>query len=311
MELISKQTNIDFMGRRKLALVFSIILMTASIASLAINGLKFGLDFTGGTLIEVEYPQDADLVQIRDTLTGAGFGDAVVQTFGTPRDVLVRVAPRGEEESSADLSTEVITALQSSVSEVELRRVEYVGPQIGEELTEQGVLALFYALLGILIYIWVRFEIKFAVGAVAALAHDVLITIGIFSIFGLEFDLTVLAALLAVIGYSLNDTVVVYDRVRENFRTVRKHPEFDILNLSINQMLARTLMTSLTTLLVLTALFVFGGEIIHNFALALIVGVIIGTYSSIYIASSSLLALGVTRQDLMQVEKEGAELDRP
>ena len=311
MELIKKQTTINFMGQRRLAMIFSAVLMLIAIGSLSVSGLKFGLDFTGGTLIEVEYAETPDLEAMRATLDDAGFGGAVVQTFGNPNDVLVRVPPREEEEAASDISKQVVDALVADASEVTLRRVEFVGPQVGEELTEQGVLALFYALLLIMAYIWMRFEIKFAVGAVAALAHDVLITVGVFSLFGLEFDLTVLAALLAVIGYSLNDTVVVYDRIRENFRSVRKQGAFDIMNLSINQMLSRTLMTSLTTLLVLFSLFIFGGEIIHNFALALIIGVVIGTYSSIYVAGTILMVMGVSRQDLLVVQKEGAELDRP
>ena len=230
-------------------------------------------------------------------------GDAQVQHFGTSRDVLIRIAPR-DNRASAELSEEVLTALQNADSAVDMRRVEFVGPQVGEELTEQGGLAVLYALLGILIYITLRFEYRFSFGAVAALVHDVIITLGVFSLVQVEFDLTVLAAILAVIGYSLNDTIVVFDRIRENFRKMRKGTPTDIMNVSINQTLARTLMTSLTTLLVLLALFFLGGEIIHSFALALIVGVFVGTYSSIFVAGASTLALGVSKADLMPVEKE-------
>lgn len=302
MQMLGK-TNIDFMGRRKLAMVFSILLILLSIGSLATRGLSFGIDFTGGTLIEVAYPDAADLGEIRDLLEEAGFGDAQVQHFGTSRDVLIRIAPRADR-ASAELSEQILTALQNADSAAEMRRVEFVGPQVGEELTEQGGLAVLYALLGILIYITLRFEYRFSFGAVAALVHDVLITLGVFSLVQVEFDLTVLAAILAVIGYSLNDTIVVFDRIRENFRKMRKGTPTEVMNVSINQTLARTVMTSLTTLLVLFALFFLGGEIIHSFALALIVGVFIGTYSSIFVAGASTLALGVSKADLMPVEKE-------
>ncbi len=302
MQMLGK-TNIDFMGRRKAAMVFSILLILLSIGSLATRGLSFGIDFTGGTLIEVAYPDAADLGEIRDLLEEAGFGDAQVQHFGTSRDVLIRIAPRADR-ASAELSEQVLTALKNADSAVEMRRVEFVGPQVGEELTEQGGLVVLYALLGILIYITLRFEYRFSFGAVAALVHDVLITLGVFSLLQVEFDLTVLAAILAVIGYSLNDTIVVFDRIRENFRKMRKGTPTEVMNVSINQTLARTVMTSLTTLLVLFALFFLGGEIIHSFALALIVGVFIGTYSSIFVAGASTLALGVSKADLMPVEKE-------
>jgi len=300
------QTRIDFMGKRKLAMVFSILLILLSIGSLATRGLSFGIDFTGGTLIEVAYPDSADLGEIRDLLEEAGYGDAQVQHFGTSRDVLIRIAPR-DNKVSAELSEEVLTALRNADSAVEMRRVEFVGPQVGEELTEQGGLAVLYALLGILIYITLRFEYRFSFGAVAALVHDVLITLGVFSVLQVEFDLTVLAAILAVIGYSLNDTIVVFDRIRENFRKMRKVTPTEVMNVSINQTLARTIMTSLTTLLVLLALFFLGGEIIHSFALALIVGVFVGTYSSIFVAGASTLALGVSKADLMPVEKGDGE----
>jgi len=303
MQILGHKTNIDFMGKRKLAMMFSTLLILLSIGSLATRGLSFGIDFTGGTLIEVAYPDSAELGGIRDLLDEAGYGDAQVQHFGTSRDVLIRIAPRANR-ASAELSEEVLTALQNADTAVEMRRVEFVGPQVGEELTEQGGLAVLYALLGILIYITLRFEYRFSFGAVAALVHDVIITLGVFSLVQVEFDLTVLAAILAVIGYSLNDTIVVFDRIRENFRKMRKGTPTDVMNASINQTLARTMMTSLTTLLVLLALFFLGGEIIHSFALALIVGVFVGTYSSIFVAGASTLALGVSKADLMPVEKD-------
>ena len=309
MELLKKQTNIDFMGQRKLATVFSAVLLAISIGSIVIRGFNLGLDFTGGTLIEVVYPQNVDLPQVRSALGEAGYGDAVVQTFGGPRDVVVRLAS-AEDTSSAQLSTRVVEVLETdSGQKLEMRRVEFVGPQVGDELAEKGGLAMLYALIGILFYIIIRFQWKFSVGAVLALIHDVIITIGFFSVFQIEFDLTVLAAVLAVIGYSLNDTIVVFDRIRENFRAMRKGDTVTVFNTSINQMLSRTLMTSMTTLLVLLALFFLGGKIIHSFAMALIIGVLIGTYSSIYVAAAALLAMRVTKQDLLPPQKEGARLD--
>jgi len=292
---------------RKYAVTLSAILIIASFVSLFTRGLSFGIDFTGGTLIEVAYPETAKLEGIRDVLKDVGFSDVQVQHFGTSRDVLIRVAPRADR-ASAKLSEEVLAALKSADAAVEMRRVEFVGPQVGEELTEQGGLAVLYALIGILIYVALRFEYRFSIGAVAALVHDVIITLGVFSVAQIEFDLTVLAAILAVIGYSLNDTIVVFDRIRENFRKMRKGTAEQIMNASINQTLSRTIMTSLTTLLVLLALFFIGGDIIHSFAIALIVGVFVGTYSSIFVAGASALALGVSKGDLMVVEKEGKEV---
>lgn len=309
MELLKTKTNIDFMAQRKLALIFSGVLLLVSLVSFGVRGLNFGIDFTGGTLIEVGFPESADLVAVRADLAEAGFNDAIVQFFGTTQDVLVRLAPR-DDLSKAELSSTILRILRQSGGEgMQLRRVEFVGPQVGEELTEQGGLAMLIALGAILLYVSLRFQWKFSLGAVAALFHDVIITIGFFSILGLQFDLTVLAAVLAVIGYSLNDTIVVFDRVRENFRTMRKGTPVQIVNASLNQTLSRTVITSLTTLLVLVALFFLGGELIHEFATALIVGVIIGTYSSIYVASTTALALGVMKADLMPVQKEDTEAD--
>lgn len=309
MELFKKDLHIDFMGKRRAALVFSSALILLSIGAMMMRGLNFGLDFTGGTLLEVGYPQTVELAEVRAVLTELGHGDATVQHFGTARDVLIRLAPQ-DEESSAALSDRVFRALDGEAGGgVDLRRVEFVGPQVGDELTNDGGLAMLYSLIGILIYVALRFEYRFAVGSVVALVHDVLITIGVFAVFQIEFDLPVLAAILAVIGYSLNDTIVVFDRIRENFRKIRKGETVAIVNTSLNQTISRTLVTSLTTLLVLIALFVFGGEIIHGFALALIVGVVIGTYSSIYVASTAVIAMGVSKADLMPVKKEGVEAD--
>ncbi len=307
MDIIRNDTHIDFMARRRLAIIFSAILIIASIASLGVRGLNFGLDFTGGTLIEFGFPSAADLGEVRGALDQAGYENFTVQNFGTPRDIVVRLPAEVAAEEGADVSTRAIDAMTGINAGVEVRRVEFVGPQIGAELANQGGLAMLYALAGILLYVSFRFQWRFAVGAVAALVHDVLIVIGLLSLFQVNFDLTVVAALLAVIGYSLNDTIVVYDRLRENFRTKRKGSAVELTNLSINQMLSRTVMTSLTTLLVLIALFYFGGEIIHAFAYTLIVGVIVGTYSSIFIASNAAIVLGVSKQDLMPVEKEGAD----
>lgn len=325
-----KKFDINFLGKRKLAMMFSLVLIVISLGSLATRGLSFGIDFTGGTLVEVSYQDTIAIDDVRDTLSNSGFEDAVVQYFGTAKDVMIRVPLRSDMEG-AQVSEKIMLSLhekqgefvtdtnpiskeqtcsangQRQVCKVQMQRVEFVGPQVGDELTNQGGLAMLYALFGILAYVAFRFEWRFAVGSVAALVHDVVITVGVFSVFQLEFTLTVLAALLAVIGYSLNDTIVVFDRIRENFRKMRKETPLNIMNTSINQTLPRTILTSLTTLLVLISLFIFGGDIIHNFSIALILGVIIGTYSSIFIASPVVLALGVSRENLLKVKQEGGE----
>lgn len=309
MRFLNHKTSIDFMSRRRLSLIFSSVLILAAITSLAVRGLNFGLDFTGGTLIEVGYPAAPEIAAVRQNLADGGF-DAVVQTFGTATDIVVRIPPTEASESSADLSTRVLAALGKGVAgEIEMRRVEFVGPQVGDELAEQGILAVIYAMVGVFLYVMFRFQWRFSVGAVAALIHDIIISMGILSFVQIEFDLTVVAALLAVVGYSLNDTIVLFDRIRENFPRYRKRTPVEVVNTSINETLSRTIMTSLTTLLVLSSLFYFGGEIIHGFAFTLIAGVVVGTYSSIYVASSALLSLGVSKFDLMEVEKEGAELN--
>lgn len=300
-------TMFKLMEKRRMAFVLSAILIVVSLGSLFSRGLNLGIDFTGGTLVEVGFSESVELDAVRSTLAGTEFGEATVQYFGSAKDILIRVAPK-EGKNSAAISTELMQLLRNVNAQAELRRQEFVGPQVGEELTEDGGLAMLAALAMIMFYVAVRFQMRFSVGAIAALAHDVVITVGFFSITQLNFDLTVLAAILAVIGYSLNDTIVVYDRIRENFRRLRKHEPIEVLNTSLNQTLSRTIITSLTTLLVLSALFFVGGEIIHSFSAALIVGVLIGTYSSIFVASPVILALGVSKQDLMPVEKEGADL---
>ncbi|MCU7959405.1 MAG: protein translocase subunit SecF [gamma proteobacterium symbiont of Bathyaustriella thionipta] len=308
MELISNKLNIDFMGRRKIALIVSSLFIIVSLASLLTQGLKFGIDFTGGTLVEVGYAQPVELEGVRSALAEGGFDKAIVQYFGNSQDVLINVPPTDGKDANK-LSDEVFRTLKvaNQGNEVKLRRAEFVGPQVGEELTEDGGLAMIYALGGILLYVAFRFEYRFAIGSVVALIHDVIITLGVFSLLQIEFDLTVLAAILAVIGYSLNDTIVVFDRIRENFRRVRHGETVEIINVSLNQTLSRTLMTSVTTLLVLIALLFLGGEIIFGFSLALIIGVVVGTYSSIYVAGTTLILLGVNRTDMMPVEKEGAD----
>lgn len=302
--------NVDFLKLRKIMVVISLVLMSVSVYSLSTKFLNLGLDFTGGTLIEVGYTSDADLEAIRAQLEEAGFDGAVVQYFGSSRDVTVRLAPI-EGMKNEDIGNKVTDTLQAQDPDVEKRRIEFVGPSVGQELTEQGGLAMLVALICIMIYVAIRFEWKFSVGSVAALAHDVTITLGFFSLLDLEFDLTVLAALLAVIGYSLNDTIVIFDRIRENFLKMRKGTPYDVINRSINQTISRTLITSFTTIVVLLALFLKGGELIHGFATALLVGVLIGTYSSIYVASPVALVLGVSKEDLMppEIEKEGADQD--
>ena len=296
--------TLNFMSYRKLAQIVSAILLIVSIASLSTNGLKLGLDFTGGTLVEVAYDKTADIGGIRSALEAAGYKNSLVINFGSDQDVLVRLP----QSNNSQLGDELIAVLNADYDgDIDLHRIEYVGPQVGEELREQGGLGLLAALISVMIYVTFRFQFKFSIGAVVALAHDVIITLGFFSIFRLDFDLTVLAAILAVIGYSLNDTIVVSDRIRENFRIIRKSQPEDVINRSLTQTIGRTLMTSATTLLVLSSLFIFGGEIIHGFATALIVGVFIGTYSSIFVAANMLLALGITKEDLAIPVVEGAE----
>jgi preprotein translocase subunit SecF len=298
---------LNFMSKRKIAAFISAILLLVSMGSLIVQGLNFGIDFTGGTMIEVAYQEEAKLDVIRDTLKQNGYDDVIVQNFGSIHDVLIRL-PVIETENMAELSNQVLAALQAEhKTTIDVRRVEFVGPQVGEELTEQGGLAMLYALFGILIYVSLRFEYRFAIGSIIALIHDVVLTLGFFSVLQLEFDLTVLAAILAIIGYSLNDTIVVFDRIRETFLRMRKGSSEEIINKALNDTLSRTLMTSLTTLLVVFSLYTFGGEVIHAFAIALLLGIVIGTYSSIYIASNAVLTMGVSKADLLPPEKDESQ----
>jgi preprotein translocase subunit SecF len=291
----------NFMGIRKYALVFSAILLSVSAWSLYTQGLELGLDFSGGTQIEVGYEQPANVSELRKKLVTAGFDSPVVIHFGSETDVLIRL--QGEPDQK--LAEQIIEVLKDDDQQIELRRVDYVGPQIGEELREDGGLGMLTALAVVMLYVAIRFQLKFSVAAVLALAHDVVITLGIFSLARFEFDLTVLAAVLAVVGYSLNDTIVVSDRIRENFRKIRNATAIEVINESLSQTLWRTINTSVTTMLVLLSLFFIGGELIHNFAIALMIGVAIGTYSSIYVAATVMLALNVDREDLLeQVEGE-------
>lgn len=336
MKIFSKRTQFDFVGTRKIPVIVSIALLIAALVMLATRGLNLGLDFTGGTLVEAAYSDAVEVSKVREALVTGGITDAVVQHFGTSRDVLIRL-PVADSKDAARISNNVVATLRKAQGEVQaetvagradavqlcraegktdtvpcriqVRRVEFVGPQVGDELTEKGALALIYTLIAVLGYVMFRFEWRFAVAAVVAIAHDVLLTFGFFSLVQIEFDLTVLAAILAVLGYSLNDTIVVFDRIRENFHTLRKTHVPDIMNASLNQTLSRTVITSGTTMLALLALLFFGGEIIRSFSIALIVGIFVGTYSSIYIATPMVLALGVSRDDLIPPKKEGAAID--
>lgn len=307
-EIQQTRFNFNLMGKRKIAATLSGLLIILSIASLTLQGLSLGIDFTGGTLVEAGYSEAVELGVVRDALINSEFNNAVVQYFGSANEILIRIPP-SEGLNNADISSKILDVLSTTGQNVEMRRIEFVGPQVGDELKNDGGLAMIAALAMIMLYVAMRFQMRFSVGAIAALAHDVIITLGVFSVTHFDFDLTVLAALLAVIGYSLNDTIVVFDRVRENFRKLRESTPVEVFNVSLNQTLSRTIITSLTTLMVLFALFVFGGEIIHSFATALIIGVLIGTYSSIFVASPVTIALGISREDLMPVQKEGAELD--
>tara|TARA_B100001146_G_scaffold103153_1_gene91286 strand:+ start:641 stop:1648 length:1008 start_codon:yes stop_codon:yes gene_type:complete len=332
LEFLKRDTRIDFIGRRRIAALISISVIVIVLLSLFFRGLNLGIDFTGGTLVEVSYSSSVNTEEVRTNLRRSGLDGVVVQYFGTSRDVLIRL-PADPEVDAAESSSLIISSLREPYGEtlaqssendsqrcvfqdgttgdctVQMRRVEFVGPQVGGELTEKGGLAMLYALIGILAYVAWRFEWRFALGAVIALVHDVVVTVGIFSLLGLEFSLPVLAAVLAVIGYSLNDTIVVFDRIRENFRKMRKGTIVEIMNSAINQTLRRTLLTSLTTLLVVVTLILLGGEIIKGFAVALFIGILVGTYSSIFVASPVVLSLRITRDDMLLIKKEGEEAD--
>ena len=294
MEFFNPNSNVDFMGARKWTAMFSALIFIVSIGALLINGLKWGLDFTGGTQIEVTYPTASDLNVIRENLYQAGFKEAQVISYGTSRDVLISIAPRSDLEQSS-LVDQVMAVLPGAVKQ----RVDFVGPQVGEELATKGALAILVSLLATMIYIAMRFEYRLAVSSAVALIHDPVLILGVFAMFGIEFDLKALAGLLAVIGYSLNDTIVVFDRVRENFVKIRRATSLEIMNISINQTLSRTIMTSMLTLFVVVALFVYGGETIRGFALALIIGIVIGTYSSIYVAGALAVVMGLDKKDFL------------
>lgn len=307
MQILKRETHIDFIGQTRPAVIASVLLLLISVVSLGVQGLNLGLDFTGGTLVQLHYPQPVELGGVREALAEAGYPDAVVQHFGTTQDVVIRLAP--EHGKAKQVSQQILQVLQAGEADPELRRVAFVGPQVGDELATQGGLAMLYALIGILIYTAFRFEYRFAAGAILALIHTVIITFGFLSVFQIEFDLTVLAAVLAIIGYGVNDTIVVFDRMRENFARVRKGTPAEIANISINQTLSRTLMTGGITLAVSVVLYVLGPELIAAFALTMIVGVIVGGYATVYIASASALALGISKADMIPPKKEGAEVE--
>ncbi|MGR5119765.1 protein translocase subunit SecF [Vibrio astriarenae] len=310
-QILKADKTIDFMRWSKVAFMLSIVMIGAALFTLSTKWLNWGLDFTGGTLIEVGFEQPANLEEIREALEAKDFGDATVQNFGSAREVMVRLRPR-EDVSGEMLGQQILSAIETGTGKsVEMRRIEFVGPNVGDELTEAGGLAILVSLICILIYVSMRFEWRLAAGAVMALAHDVIITLGVFSLLQIEVDLTIVAALLTVVGYSLNDTIVVFDRIRENFRKMRKGEPADVINNSITQTLSRTLITSGTTLFVVIALFTQGGAMIHGFATALLLGITVGTYSSIYVASALAIKLGIQKEHLMppQVDKEGEEFE--
>jgi preprotein translocase subunit SecF len=306
MRFFKKRTTIDFVGLGRVTAIASLLLVIASIACIVLRGFNFGIDFTGGLLAEVSYPSTIELDTVRSALEKGGYKNSVVQYYGTSSDVLIRLMPDADVKVN-EAQNPLLTALRAAEPGVQLRRIEYVGPQVGRELAENGAMALLFTLIGILIYIMFRFEWKFAVGSVAAVAHNVILTLGVFSALHIEFDLTVLAAVLAIIGYSINDTIVVFDRIRENFHLLRKHTVNEIVNISHNQTLARTLTTGVTVFMVLFALLFLGGEVIRGFCLAMIVGIAVGTYASIFVAGSIALELGLKREDLMPPKREESD----
>ncbi|WP_028116773.1 protein translocase subunit SecF [Ferrimonas senticii] len=308
-QILSLNNTVDFLKHAKWVVLLSVVLVIGSIVSMATKGMNWGLDFTGGTVVEIAYNQPTSPADVRKSLESNGINGAVVQQFGSARDILVRVPPKMGEGNA--LVTQVETAAKALATDAQIKRVEFVGPQVGQELTEQGGLAVLAAMLCILVYVAFRFEWRLATGSVLALAHDVIVTLGVFSFFQLEFDLTVLAAVLAVVGYSLNDTIVVFDRVRENFIKMRKGSPEHIVNVSVTQTMSRTIITTSTTLFVVVSLFLLGGAMIHGFASALLLGIGVGTYSSVYVASFAAIKLGICKEHMMPVviEKEGADQD--
>jgi len=315
MEFFKHNTNFDFMAQRNRAAILSVILFILSIVALCVNGLNWGLDFTGGTQIQLAFPTEANITQIRDSLSAKGFKDALVISYGTSKDVLISLVPKGGQakENAAGAKTNqdaAVAQVKAILPTATVLQVDYIGPQVGQELATKGALAIVIALLGTMLYIALRFEFRFAVGSTVALIHDPVLILGVFALFHIEFNLISLAAVLTVIGYSLNDTIVIFDRVRENFRKLRKATPVEVINQATNQTLSRTIMTSALTLLVVLALFFLGGTMLEGFALALIIGIVIGTYSSIYIAGSLALSMGLTRQHLLPPPKEALD-DRP
>lgn len=309
MEFFKHNTKIDFMAQRKWAAILSVTLFVLSLISLAYNGLNWGLDFTGGTQIQISYEQTADLTQIHDNLEKAGFPEAVVISYGTSKDVLITLLPKENNSASTDekARSAMVTQVLAALPGAKMNQVDYIGPTVGQEMASKGLMAIVIALLGTMVYIAFRFDMRFAVGSTVALVHDPVIIVGLFSFFHIEFNLISLAAVLTVIGYSLNDTIVIFDRVRENFRKFRKADALEVMNQSINQTLSRTIMTSALTLTVVLALFFLGGSLLYGFSLALIIGIVVGTYSSIYVAGSLTIALGLTRQHLIVVPREADE----
>lgn len=304
-----KILNIDFMRWRRVGLVLSTLINVGALAALATQGLNFSIEFTGGTVIELAFEEPPQLDEVREKLKTSDFGAGVVQNFGGPSNVLVRLPPVDTGTGAEAASKDIGLRIQQVLPEAEVRRVELIGPQVGEELAEEGLIAALIALGGILLYVMMRFTLKFSLGSIAATLHDVLVVMGFFALSRTEFDLNALAAVLAVMGYSLNDTIVILDRVRENFRNMRKADAVTVVNASLNQTLARTINTSLVTLLAVLALLFFGGEMIRSFSIALTIGILVGTYSSIYVAASMVLALGASRQELLPIQKEGAAAD--
>ncbi len=310
MEIFNPNSKIDFLGLRNISIAISALLLLASTIAIITKGLNYGLDFTGGVLVEVAYQEPVEIAQVRETLSAGGYENAVVQSLGGVREIAIRLQPQGDKKNADNLANDVVKVLAEKRADVTLKRHDFVGPQVGEELRNDGVIAVIFVIIGIMIYIGVRFEWRFAVAAIASELHDTLITVGFFALMQREFDLTVLASVLAVVGYSINDKVVVFDRVRELFRTTRKAEPVEILNKAINSTLSRTIITSLFTGITMVALYLFGGPVVHGFAITMIIGIIIGTLSSIFFANPILLWLGVSKQDLMPVAKDNPELAR-
>lgn len=310
MELFPANSNLDFLGWRKISIAISIILMIVSVALITTRGLNYALDFTGGVLVEVAYDQPVEIGQVREALESGGIHNALVQSLGGTREVSIRLQPEGDNKEADKIAANVLDKLKATRQDVTLKRHDFVGPQVGEELRTDGLIAVVFVIIGIMIYIGIRFEKRFAIAAIASEIHDTILTVGFFALTQREFDLTVLASVLAVVGYSINDKVVVFDRVRELFRLTRKAEPYEILNKAINQTLSRTIMTSVTTSLSMFALYFFGGPAVHGFALTMLIGIVIGTLSSIFFANPILYWLGVSKKDLMPVTKENPELAR-